>query len=47
SSKQCSNCGEVNKHLTLSDRTYHCKCGHHIDRDLNASINLSRYQLVN
>ncbi|MRC68595.1 IS200/IS605 family element transposase accessory protein TnpB, partial [Bacillus thuringiensis] len=25
SSKQCSNCGEVNKHLTLSDRTYHCK----------------------
>ena len=41
SSKLCSNCGAVNKHLTLADRTYICPtCGFTIDRDINAAINL-------
>ena len=41
SSKTCSNCGQKKKELTLSDKTYHCsECGHEIDRDLNAAINL-------
>ena len=41
SSKTCSNCGVTDSDLTLSDRTYHCSdCGHEIDRDLNAAINL-------
>lgn len=43
SSKTCSNCGHVNKNLTLTNRIYTCpKCGLEIDRDYNASINLSR-----
>lgn len=43
SSKTCSCCGEIKKDLTLSDRTYNCiHCGHSIDRDLNASINIER-----
>ena len=42
SSKTCSNCGSLKKDLKLSDRVYKCEiCGHEIDRDLNASINLS------
>ena len=40
SSKTCSNCGAINKELTLSDRTYKCDCGLEIDRDLNAAINI-------
>ena len=44
SSKTCSICGNINKDLKLSDRTYHCEhCGSVIDRDLNASINLYQY----
>ena len=46
SSKMCSSCGSVNKSLKLSDRTYNCDCGLSIDRDLNASINLSNYKLA-
>ena len=46
SSKICSNCGEIKKDLKLSDRIYKCSCGLTIDRDLNASINLSRYELA-
>ena len=43
SSKTCSNCGSLKKDLKLSDRVYRCEvCGQEIDRDLNASINLSR-----
>lgn len=43
SSKTCSYCGSIKKDLKLKDRTYYCKeCGAVIDRDLNASINLSR-----
>lgn len=45
SSKMCSNCGNVKKDLKLSDRMYYCDCGHRMDRDLNASINLANYAL--
>lgn len=41
SSKTCSKCGNINKDLKLSDRIYSCECGLSMDRDLNASINLS------
>lgn len=45
SSKTCSCCGSIKKDLKLSDRVYRCEaCGLVIDRDYNASINLSRYQ---
>ena len=44
SSKTCSKCGHIKTDLKLSDRTYKCpKCGYEIDRDLNASINLAKY----
>ena len=47
SSKICSECGHIKPKLSLSDRTYICdECGSVIDRDYNASINLSRYELV-
>ena len=46
SSKTCSNCGKIKKDLKLSDRVYKCSCGLSIDRDLNASINLSNYKLA-
>lgn len=45
SSKTCSGCGEVKGDLDLSMRTYSCgDCGLVIDRDLNAAINLARWQ---
>jgi putative transposase len=45
SSKMCSSCGVVNHGLRLKDRTFVCPvCGLVIDRDLNAAINLSRYE---
>ncbi|HEK9099617.1 transposase [Bacillus pfraonensis] len=40
SSKLCSCCGHKKVDLKLSDRLYTCDCGHEMDRDLNASINL-------
>lgn len=41
SSKTCACCGWKNESLTLSDRTFVCAdCGHTMDRDLNAAINL-------
>ncbi len=47
SSKTCSNCGNIKKDLKLKDRVYKCdKCGFVIDRDVNASLNLSHYKLV-
>ena len=47
SSKTCSECGHIKSKLSLSERTYICEeCGCVIDRDYNASINLSRYELV-
>ncbi|MGL6168177.1 MAG: RNA-guided endonuclease InsQ/TnpB family protein [Fusobacteriaceae bacterium] len=45
SSKRCSKCGEVKRNLKLSDRVFQCECGHEIDRDLNASINLANYRV--
>jgi putative transposase len=43
SSKTCSNCGSVKTELKLKDRLFKCdSCGIHIDRDLNASINIQR-----
>ena len=46
SSKTCSNCGSIKKDLKLKDRVYVCPhCGLTIDRDKNASINLSRYKI--
>ena len=42
SSKLCSCCGYKNVNLKLSDRIFNCpSCGLSIDRDLNASLNLS------
>ena len=41
SSKLCSHCGALKEDLTLKDRVYCCdKCGAHLDRDYNASLNL-------
>ena len=43
SSKTCSNCGNYNKNLKLSQRVYHCShCQEKIDRDFNASLNLAK-----
>lgn len=48
SSQTCSKCGYVRTgkdKLKLKDRTFTCpECGHKMDRDLNASINLAQYQ---
>lgn len=44
SSKSCSQCGKIKKDLKLKDRVYKCSYGLNIDRDLNASINLSKYK---
>lgn len=41
SSKTCSHCGHKKEILTLSERQYDCvSCGHSVDRDVNAAINL-------
>lgn len=46
SSKMCSKCGLVNNSLSLSDRTWDCNgCGEHLDRDLNAAINIKNFGL--
>jgi len=43
SSKTCSSCGTAKAKLSLTTRTYACEhCGHTVDRDLNAAINLAR-----
>ncbi|HCW74672.1 MAG TPA: transposase [Clostridiaceae bacterium] len=45
SSKICSSCGHKKEKLSLSERMYECEvCDVKIDRDFNASINLSRYE---
>lgn len=45
SSKKCSCCGKIKRNLKLKDRVYKCdKCGFILDRDKNASINLSNYE---
>ena len=44
SSKLCSGCGHKKAELKLSERTYTCEeCGVILDRDYNASVNLSKY----
>lgn len=41
SSKLCHKCGYINKDLKLSDREWICPvCGEHLDRDVNAAINI-------
>ena len=42
SSKTCSNCGQIHD-MPFSKRTLSCDCGHVMDRDLNAAINLKNY----
>jgi putative transposase len=45
SSKTCSGCDEIKSALDLSTRSYLCDaCGLVIDRDLNAAVNLARWQ---
>jgi putative transposase len=45
SSKTCSGCGEVKDNLKPAERIYRCtSCALVIDRDLNAAINLARWQ---
>ena len=42
-SQKCSNCGFVNKSLTLNDRQWVCpECHSVLDRDLNAAINIKQ-----
>ncbi|WP_194814049.1 RNA-guided endonuclease TnpB family protein [Nocardia sp. XZ_19_385] len=43
SSRRCSACGDINEKLTLADRVYSCRCGHRLDRDLNAAVNLAAW----
>ncbi|WP_277209363.1 RNA-guided endonuclease InsQ/TnpB family protein [Isoptericola croceus] len=44
SSKTCSACGHLVAALTLADRDFVCDgCGHQIDRDLNAAVNLATW----
>lgn len=44
SSKTCSNCGAIREKLSLSERVFECdSCKMSLERDLNASINLSQY----
>ena len=41
STKTCLSCGYIHKEITLKDRTYICpSCGHAMDRDYQAAINL-------
>ncbi|MBB5474757.1 IS200/IS605 family element transposase accessory protein TnpB [Cellulomonas hominis] len=48
SSKTCSACTNVNQTLTLADRVFVCEsCGHIVDRDLNAAINLATWGVRN
>lgn len=46
SSKTCSQCGYINDNLTLGMREWDCpECKTHLDRDLNASMNIERQVL--
>lgn len=40
SSKTCNKCGWINNSLELNDRSWTCKCGEVLDRDVNAAINI-------
>ena len=39
-SKTCSSCGELFPNVSLADRWIECACGHAIDRDVNAAMNI-------
>lgn len=43
STRLCSECGVVDKAMTLADRAFTCSCGHCADRDTNAAVNLARW----
>jgi putative transposase len=43
SSKLCGQCGTIRNDLTLADRVFTCACGHCMDRDRNAAMNLARW----
>jgi putative transposase len=43
SSKRCGQCGTICTDLTLADRVFTCACGHCMDRDRNAAMNLARW----
>jgi putative transposase len=46
SSKLCSNCGHINRTLTLKDREWACpNCDTVHDRDINAAINIKKMAL--
>ena len=46
SSKTCSECGYINKELTLKDREWTCpECGSVLSRDFNAAINIKNFAL--
>jgi len=48
SSKTCSNCGSINKELTLKDREWTCgSCSTVLDRDINAAVNIKSFALKN
>jgi putative transposase len=47
SSKRCSDCGEINKELTLDNREWVCQCGSVHDRDFNAAKNIKWFGLNN
>jgi len=47
STRLCSSCGHLHGKIPLSQRVFFCaNCGLHIDRDLNAAINLKKYGLA-
>jgi putative transposase len=43
SSQLCSRCGLRNSELSLADRMFRCGCGHRLDRDHNAAVNLAAW----
>lgn len=42
-SKQCNQCWNLKKDLSLSDRVYNCSCWYTDDRDVNAAKNILSY----
>ena len=48
STKTCSNCGAINKELTLKDREWTCgSCSTALNRDVNAACNIKSFALKN
>lgn len=48
STKTCSNCGTIRPVVTLGERVFNCSdCGYSEDRDLNAAINIEKYDADN